>query len=244
MRHRNRGRKLGLRSAPRLALLRQLVEALFLHGRVRTTLTRAKEARRLAERLVTWAKRGTLHHRRLAFAVLYRPDIVNRLFDTIVEWYRTRPGGYTRIIKLGVRPGDAAPMAYLELVDWIPGEKLSGQLTKVIKKAEGEEGKEGKESKTGKEGKEPKDEKGKKEKVVKKGEAKKGKTAPKAESKPRHAKDPEKEKKKADRQAAATKLKQERAAAREKLRKEQGGRKGKGGAKPAGKPTRGEKGGK
>ncbi len=241
MRHRNRGRKLGLRSAPRLALLRQLVEGLFLHGRVRTTLTRAKEARRLAERLVTWAKRGTLHHRRLAFAVLYRPDVVNRLFDTIVEWYRTRPGGYTRIIKLGVRPGDAAPMAYLELVDWIPGEKLSGQLTKVIKKAEGEEGKEGK---AGKDGKETKDEKGKKEKPVKKTEAKKGKTAPKAEGKPRHPKDPEKEKKKADRQAAAAKQKQERAAAREKLRKELGERKSKGGSKAAGKPTRGEKGGK
>lgn len=240
MRHRNRGRKLGLRSAPRLALLRQLVEGLFLHGRVRTTLTRAKEARRLAERLVTWAKRGTLHHRRLALSVLYRPDVVHRLFDSIVEWYRTRPGGYTRIIKLGVRPGDAAPMAYLELVDWIPGEKLSGQLTKVIKKPEGEEGKEGKE---GKEPKGEKDAKGKKEKGAKPAADKRSKATAKAEAKPKHAKDPEKEKKKSERQAALAKQKLERAAAREKLRKERGERTGKGGSKP-GKPGRADKSGK
>jgi large subunit ribosomal protein L17 len=235
MRHRNRGRKLGLRTAPRLALLRQLVEALFLHGRVRTTVTRAKEARRLAERLVTWAKRGTLHHRRLALAVLYRPDVVHRLFDTIVEWYRDRPGGYTRIIKLGMRPGDGAPMAFLELVDWVPGEKLEGQVTKVIKKVEGEEGKEGKEAKG---------EKGKKVKEPKKPEDKKAKAPAKAEHKPKHAKDPEKEKKKSERQATLAKQKQERAAAREKLRKEQGERKGKGGEKLAVKPARSDKGGK
>jgi len=208
MRHRNRGRKLGLRSAARWALLRQLVESLFLHGRVLTTVTRAKEARRIAERLVTWAKRGTLHHRRLALAVLYRPEVVHRLFDSIVEWYRNRPGGYTRIIKLGMRPGDGAPMAFLELVDWIPGEKLTGQLTKVIKKTEGEEGQEGK------------GEKGKKEKEAKKPEEKKAKGPVKAETKAKSPKDTEKEKKKAARQASLAKQKQERAAAREQAKQE------------------------
>jgi large subunit ribosomal protein L17 len=204
MRHRNRGRKLGVNKDHRKAMLRQLVEALFLHGRIRTTLTRAKETRRIAERVITWAKKGTLHHRRLAFAVVYRQDVINRVFDQVVEWYRNRPGGYTRIIKIGPRPGDGAPTAFLELVDWISGEKLTGQHLKQVKKPEGEEGTEGK------------DEKGKKEK---KGKEAKAKPAPKPEKKA-VAKNPEKEKKKAERQAAQQKLKQEKAAAREKAGKE------------------------
>jgi len=120
MRHRNQGRKLGVKSSHRNAMLRQLVEALFLHGRIRTTITRAKEARPIAERIITWAKKGTLHHRRLAFAVIYRRDIVNRIFDHMAAWYTTRPGGYTRIIKIGQRAGDGAPVACLELLDWVP----------------------------------------------------------------------------------------------------------------------------
>jgi large subunit ribosomal protein L17 len=204
MRHRNRGRKLGVNKDHRKAMLRQLVEALFLHGRIRTTVTRAKETRPIAERVITWAKKGTLHHRRLAFAVIYRQDVVNRVFDHVVEWYRNRQGGYTRIIKIGPRPGDAAPMAFLELVDWIPGEKLVGQNLKQVKKPEGEEGTEAKE------------EKGKKEK-----KAKAAKTKPEAKpEKKAAAKNPEKEKKKADRQAAQQKVKQEKAAAREKAKKE------------------------
>jgi large subunit ribosomal protein L17 len=214
MRHRNQGRKLGVKSAHRNAMLRQLVEALFLHGRIKTTITRAKEARSIAERIVTWAKKGTLHHRRMAFGVIYRKDIVNRLFDHIVEWYRNRPGGYTRIIKLGQRPGDGAPVAFLELVDWVPGtEKLLGQNTKQEKKVEGEEGLEGKEDK---EKKEKKDKKVKEAKAT----AKKVKDAKAEEKKSKVPKNPEKEKKKAERKAAEDKRKQERAANREKLKKE------------------------
>jgi large subunit ribosomal protein L17 len=237
MRHRNRGRKLGLRTAPRMALLRQLVESLFLHGRVRTTITRAKEARRIAERLVTWAKRGSLHHRRLALAVLYRPDVVDRLFSTVVEWYRNRAGGYTRIIKLGTRAGDGAPLAFLELVDWIPGEKLTGQLIKVVKAPEGEEGKEGKEAKA---------EKGKKETAPKKPEPKKAKAPAKAEEKPKTAQDHAKDKKKAERKAALEKVKQERAASREKRKQEHAARRSKAGEhKAAGKTgEKHDKGGK
>jgi large subunit ribosomal protein L17 len=214
MRHRNHGRKFGLKSAHRNALLRQLVEALFLHGRIRTTVTRAKDARSIAERIITWAKKGTLHHRRLAFAVIYRRDIVNRIFDHMVEWYRNRAGGYTRIIKLGQRMGDGAPMAFLELVDWIPGtEKLPGQNVKQEKPVEGEEGLEDKDKEKAKEKQEKK---AKETKVA----AKKEKAAKPAEKKTTVAKDPAKEKKKSERQAAEEKRKQERAAHREKTKKE------------------------
>lgn len=205
MRHRNSGRKLGVTKSHRNAMLRQLVEALFLHGRIRTTVTRAKEAQPIAERVITWAKKGTLHHRRMAFALIYREDVVNRVFDQIVEWYRNRQGGYTRIIKIGPRPGDGAPMAFLELVDWISGEKLVGQNLKQVKKPAGEEGAAGKEEKG-------KKEKAKKEKSEKTAKAKPAKTAA--------AKDPEKEKKKAERKVAQDKLKQERAAVREKAKQE------------------------
>jgi large subunit ribosomal protein L17 len=192
-------------------MLRQLVEALFLHGRIRTTVTRAKEAAPIAERIITWAKKGTLHHRRLAFAVIYRRDIVNRVFDIMAEWYRNRPGGYTRIIKLGQRMGDGAPVAFLELLDWVPGtEKLVGQNVKQEKPVEGEEGLEDKDK-----GKE----KEKKEKKAKDA-AKKTKAAKPEEKKSKVPKDPAKEKKKAERQAAEEKRKQERAAQREKAKKD------------------------
>ena len=204
MRHRNSGRKLGVAKDHRKAMLRQLVEALFLHGRIRTTVTRAKEAQPIAERVITWAKKGTLNHRRMAFAVIYRKDVVNRVFDQMAEWYRNRQGGYTRIIKIGLRPGDAAPMAFLELVDWVQGEKLAGQNLKQVKRPKGEEGAEGK-----------KEEKSKKAKVSKTKEAPKA-----APAKKKTPQDPEKEKKKTERKAAQDKVKQERAAAREKVKKE------------------------
>lgn len=209
MRHRNQGRKLGVKSSHRNAMLRQLVEALFLHGRIRTTVTRAKEARPIAERIITWAKKGTLHHRRLAFAVIYRRDIVNRVFDHMAAWYQNRQGGYTRIIKIGQRPGDGAPVAFLELLDWVPGtEKLVGQNVKQEKPVEGEEGLEGKDK-----------DKAKKEKQAKDA-AKKTKAAKPEVKKSKVAKDPAKEKKKADRQAAEEKRKQERATLREKAKKD------------------------
>ncbi len=214
MRHRNKGRKLGVKSGHRKHMLRQLVEALLLHGRIKTTITRAKEAQPIAERMITWAKKGTLHHRRMAFALVSRRDIVNRLFDQLVEVYRNRQGGYTRIIRVGMRPGDGAPVVLLELVDWVAGgEKLVGQNTKQEKKVEGEEGLEGKDDK------EKKEKKDKKAKDAKES-AKKAKDAKAEDKKAKVVKDPEKEKKKAERKAAEDKRKAERAAQREKLKKE------------------------
>jgi len=93
MRHRNFGRRLGMPTNRRNAMIKQLVEALFLHGRIRTTISRAKETKPVAERVVTWAKKGTLHHRRMAFAMISRRDVVNRLFDSIAAWYANRAGG-------------------------------------------------------------------------------------------------------------------------------------------------------
>lgn len=116
MRHRRDFRKLSRNASHRKALLRNLVTALFLHERIETTVAKAKEARRLAERLITYAKRNTLHSRRLVAAVLYEPEAVTRLFDQIAPLYATRPGGYTRILKSRIRLGDAGQMGYLELV--------------------------------------------------------------------------------------------------------------------------------
>jgi large subunit ribosomal protein L17 len=116
MRHRRDHRKLSRTASHRKALLRNLVTALFMHERIETTLAKAKEARRLAERLITFAKRNNLHSRRLCAAVLYEPEAVQRLFDVISPLYATREGGYTRILKLGPRPGDNAPMARIEFV--------------------------------------------------------------------------------------------------------------------------------
>ncbi len=210
MRHQLSGRRLGVPSYRRKAMLRQLTEALFLHGRIRTTLPRAKEVRPIAERIITFAKKGTLHHRRQAFAWIARRDVVNRLFDHVVEWYKDRLGGYTRIIKLGPRTGDAAPMAFIELVDWIPGEKLLGQHLKQVKVPEGEEGKEAK-AKAAKQGKADKAEKPSAAKAKKKkplfGKAK-GEAEP-AERK--SARDPEKDKKISARLTEKERLKKERA---------------------------------
>ncbi len=109
-------RKLGRRSGGRRALFRSLTTALFKYGRITTTEVKAKEARMHAERLITLAKRGDLHARRLAAAELLEPEVLRKLFNEIGPKYKDRPGGYTRIVKLGPRRGDAAPMAILELV--------------------------------------------------------------------------------------------------------------------------------
>jgi large subunit ribosomal protein L17 len=116
MRHRVDHRKLSRTASHRKALLRNLVTALFMHERIETTVAKAKEARRLAERLITFAKRNNLHSRRLCAAVLFEPEAVQRLFDVIAPLYATREGGYTRILKTRVRLGDAGQMALLELV--------------------------------------------------------------------------------------------------------------------------------
>uniref|UniRef100_A0A832I5M4 Large ribosomal subunit protein bL17 n=1 Tax=Eiseniibacteriota bacterium TaxID=2212470 RepID=A0A832I5M4_UNCEI len=116
MRHRTDHRRLSRASAHRRALLRNLVTALFQYERIETTVAKAKEARRLAERMITFAKRGDLAARRHVARFVTRPAVVARLFDTIAPWYAGRNGGYTRILKIGHRLGDAGETAYLELV--------------------------------------------------------------------------------------------------------------------------------
>jgi large subunit ribosomal protein L17 len=123
MRHGLAGRKLGVTSSHRQAMLRNLTVALFKHEQITTTLPKAKELRPAAERLITLGKRGGLAARRQVYAVLRDEKTVAKLFETIAERYRTRAGGYTRVLKAGVRYGDAAPMAVIELVDRDPSAK-------------------------------------------------------------------------------------------------------------------------
>ena len=109
-------KKLGRNSAHRKSMLRNLVTDLFREGRITTTLDRAKEAGREAEKLVTLAKRGNLHARRQVLAYVFDEDVVTKLFDEIAPEYAERNGGYTRVLKLGPRQGDNAEVVYLELV--------------------------------------------------------------------------------------------------------------------------------
>ena len=109
-------RKLGVKSAHRQSMLRNLVTDLFRYGRIQTTDCRAKEARREAEKMITLAKRGDLHAKRQAMEYIYDEDVVKKLFDEIAPKYAERNGGYTRIIKVGPRKGDAAMMVIIELV--------------------------------------------------------------------------------------------------------------------------------
>jgi large subunit ribosomal protein L17 len=116
MRHRKDHRKLSRTYTHRRALLRNLVTALFQYERIETTLAKAKEARRLAERMITFGKQGDLAARRHVARFVTRPAVTAKLFDTIAPWYKDRNGGYTRIVKLGARLGDAGETAFLELV--------------------------------------------------------------------------------------------------------------------------------
>lgn len=116
MRHHNYNRKLGLKSGPRRALLRSLAEALIMRGRIKTTEAKAKELRPFIERLVTKAKPGTLAARRLVISGLGTALRAKKLVDTIAPKYATRPGGYTRVIKLPPRKSDGAKMAIIEFV--------------------------------------------------------------------------------------------------------------------------------
>ena len=126
MRHRKSGRKLGRNSTHRKALMRNLVTSLIRYERIVTTEAKAKEMRSLAEKTITLAKRGTLHHRRLALKVMRDKPSLKKLFEVVGPRYADRPGGYTRIYKLGVRHGDNAPQAIIELVDgdFTAGRKL------------------------------------------------------------------------------------------------------------------------
>ncbi len=117
MRHARSGKKLGRDSAHRKALYSNLAGALIEHGRIKTTVTKAKAVKPLAEQMITLGRRGDLHARRQATAFLRSRDVVHKLFADVAPLFKDRPGGYTRIVKLGPRPGDAAEMAYLELVD-------------------------------------------------------------------------------------------------------------------------------
>lgn len=117
MRHRVAGRRLKRPKGHRRALLRNLITELFRHGKVHTTEAKAKAVRGEAERLITLARQGDLHARRQALRTITDAQIVKRLFDEIAPRYQERPGGYTRLVKLGHRLGDAAPMVLLELVE-------------------------------------------------------------------------------------------------------------------------------
>lgn len=117
MRHLNSGRKLNRTSAHRKALLRNLVTSLIEHEHVKTTDAKAKELRRVADRMVSLGKRGTLAARRRAASFIRKRAVVQKLFAEVAERFRDRPGGYTRIVKIGIRHGDAAPMSVIELTD-------------------------------------------------------------------------------------------------------------------------------
>ena len=120
MRHQRAGRKLGRDSAHRKALYANLTASLIEHGRIRTTLAKAKEVRPVAEEMITLGRRGDVPARRQALKFLRSQDVVHLLFSEVGPRFSDRPGGYSRIVKLGPRQGDAAEMAYLELVDYVP----------------------------------------------------------------------------------------------------------------------------
>lgn len=128
MRHRRSGRKLNREASHRKALFANLSKSLIQHEQIVTTLPKAKDLRRVVDKLITLGKKGGLANRRRAFATLRDDELVAKLFDTLAERYKERPGGYTRVLKAGFRYGDAAPMAVIELVDRDPDAKGSGQV--------------------------------------------------------------------------------------------------------------------
>jgi large subunit ribosomal protein L17 len=117
MRHGKTGRRLGLKTSHREAMFRNMVTSLLTHEKITTTDSKAKEIRVVAERMITLGKRGDLHAMRLAASVIREKSVVTKLFSTIAPRYKDRPGGYTRIVKLGIRQGDAAPLSLIELVE-------------------------------------------------------------------------------------------------------------------------------
>ncbi len=123
MRHRHGARKLNRTSTHRKAMFSNMVVSLLTHEQIKTTLPKAKELRRVADKMITLGKRGTLHARRQAFSYLRDDGTVAKLFSTLSERYKERGGGYTRVLKAGFRYGDSAPMAVIELVDRDPDAK-------------------------------------------------------------------------------------------------------------------------
>lgn len=134
MRHNKAGRKLGRNPSHRNAMMRNMVTSLIAHEKITTTDARAKELRKLAERMITLGKRGDLHARRLALQVIRDRRIVAKLFDMVAPRYKDRPGGYTRIYKLGSRLGDNAPLSQIELVEeeFTPRPRKQAQAPTVI----------------------------------------------------------------------------------------------------------------
>ncbi len=138
MRHRRTVKKLGRKKSHKELMIRNLVAALLKNEAVRTTEAKAKEARRLAEKLITWGKKGDLHSRRLAFARIRDAEVVKKVFDVLAPKFEKRNGGYTRIIKLENRRGDNAPMVLLELTEkteQAAAEKESRKSKREAKKA-------------------------------------------------------------------------------------------------------------
>ena len=128
MRHRQSGRKLNRTSSHRKSLFKNMAQALLKHEQIVTTLPKAKELKRVVEKLITLGKKGNLHSRRLAFNQLRDKDMVLKLFDNLAKRYSDRKGGYTRVLKAGFRYGDAAPMALIELIDRDENAKGAGEL--------------------------------------------------------------------------------------------------------------------
>jgi large subunit ribosomal protein L17 len=120
VRHHRVGKKLGRDAAHRKALYANLAGSLIEHGRVKTTVTKAKAVKPFVEQMISLGKRSDLHARRQALSELRSRDVVEKLFEEVAPRFAERPGGYSRIVKLGPRLGDAAEMAYLELVDYVP----------------------------------------------------------------------------------------------------------------------------
>ena len=139
MRHRMSGRKLNRSSSHRKAMFANMTVSLLRHEQIVTTLPKAKELRRLADRVITLGKRGTLHTRRQAAAILGDDVLVRKLFGPLAERYRDRSGGYTRVLKAGFRYGDNAPMAVIELVDRDPSAKGAEDKARAAAEMEAEE---------------------------------------------------------------------------------------------------------
>ncbi|MES2856584.1 MAG: 50S ribosomal protein L17 [Bdellovibrionota bacterium] len=133
MRHRARTTTFGLQSGPRKALLRGLVTSLVEHGRIKTTVARAKELRRHVEKAITLGKDQTLHAQRLLMSRYPNEDTVSTIMKDLAPRFKTRAGGYTRILKLGNRPGDNAEMAFIEFVDFAPKAKEETSLKEAAK---------------------------------------------------------------------------------------------------------------
>ncbi len=128
MRHNKTGRRLGRNSSHRAAMMRNMVTSLLDHEKITTTTTRAKELRKIAEKMITLGKRGDLHARRQALQVIRDRKVVGKLFEMVALRYKDRPGGYTRILKLGNRVGDNAPLCQIELVE----EEFTPRVKKVV----------------------------------------------------------------------------------------------------------------